>query len=164
MRQSTRQKTTYFFWLMYLVIIIYYRRIILKIFMHIILCTVTEDGIFKLIFNICSNHHKKATKESLSRILSLHIFHQTWLHTIAFAVVVLMIYKKLWPLWNNKHVPTLKCFSFCVCTESPLFLKFSGILRIFVPWVKLLVLVSLAAVILNLQVTKTKLMNRNNYF
>ena len=119
MRQSTRQKTTYFFWLMYLVIIIYYRRIILKIFMHRILCTVTEDGIFKLIFNICSNHHKKATKGSLSRILSLHIFHQTCLHTIAFAVVVLMIYKKLWPLWNNKHVPTLKRFSFCVCTESP---------------------------------------------
>ena len=164
MRQSTRQKTTWFFWLMYLVIIIYYRKIILKIFMHRILCTVPEDGIFKLIFNNCSKYHKKATKESLSRILPLHIFHQTWLPTIAFAVVVLMIYKKLWPLWNNKHVPTLKCFSFCICIESPLFLKFTGILRMFVPWVKLLVLVSLAAVILYLQVTKTKLTNRNNHF
>ena len=125
---------------------------------------VPVDGIFQLISNNCSNHHKKVTKKSPSRILLLHIPHEAWFPTIAFALVGLMIYRKLWPLWNYRHVPILKCFSFCICIEPPLFLKFTEILRNFVPWVKLLDLVSLVAVILNLQVMKTKLLKTNNHF
>ena len=104
---------------MYLVIMIYYRKIILKIFMHRILCTVPVDEIFQLIFNNCSNYHKKVTKKSLSRILPLHIFHGACFPIIAFPVVGLMIYRKLWLLWNYIHVATLKCFSFFICIEPP---------------------------------------------